>query len=193
MVSQAEWTGILNQNPYYRFANRSVTTDSSGRIAISDLSSGTGDSREYFYRMLVGPTDGNVLWRETDLRSVPLGTQSSAQSPSEYLFYLAGDYFQLLPVASGTALTVAVNHVPPTIAQLAGEDSTVVFPTSYEYVAVWTTAGTLFMKGGAETGAAADLFALASDARRRMLADIGRRTTRPSFALFSDSPAAWGG
>lgn len=192
-VSQTEWSAILNQNRYYRFANRSVTTDASGRIAIADLSSGSGDAREYFYRVLAGPTDGNILWRETEFQYVPLGTQLNYQNPYEYLYYLAGDYFQLLPVQSGLSLTVAVNHTPPSIAQLAADDSTIIYPTGYEYIPVWVTAATLLLKGGAESQAASDLLTLADSVRKDMLGDIARRTTRPTSAIFLDSPAAWGG
>lgn len=193
IVCQTEWSGILNQNRYYRFGNRSVTTDSSGRIAITGLDSGSGDSAEYFYRVLTGPTDGNILWQETDFQYVPLGTQTGYQNPYNYLYYLAGDYFQLLPVQASLALTVAVNHTPPTVAQLSGDASTITFPANNEYLLVWVTAATLLLKGGAESQAASDLLALADSARKGMLGDIGRRTTRPTSAMFNDSPAAWGG
>jgi hypothetical protein len=193
IISQNEWSDIVNQNQYYRFATRSVVTDNQGRIAIADLTSGSGDDTEYFYRVLTGPTDGNIIWRQTDLRYVPLGTQTNYQNPYEYLFYLAGDYFQLLPVQAGLALTVDVNHTPPTISQLADTNSTVPFPSGYEFIPVWATAGTLLMKGAAESQAASDLFTLADGARKNMLGDIARRTVRPTSALFNDSPAAWGG
>lgn len=193
IIHANEWSDILNQNAYYRYADRSVTTDSSGRIAISGLDSGSADTAQYFYRVLVGPTDGNILWKETDFSSVPLGTQTNYQNPYEYLFYLAGDYFQLLPVASGTVLTVAVNHTPPTISQLAGGSSVIAFPAGQEFILCWMTAGTLLLKGGAESQAASDLFALADEARKNMLGDIARRTTRPTFAKFGDSAASWAG
>ncbi len=193
IVSQNEWSDIVNQNQYYRFAQRSVTTDSQGRVAIADLNSGSGDSAEYFYRVLIGFTDGNTLWTETDFRYIPLATQTNYQNPYVYSFYLAGDYFQIIPVAVGTALTVAVNHTPPTIAQLAGDTSVVPFPNGYEWILVWVTAATLLLKGAAESQAASDLFALADSARKNMLGDIARRTTRPTLALYQDSPSAWAG
>lgn len=193
IVSQNEWSDIVNQNPYYRFGVRSVTTDSSGRVPISQLNNGSGDTTEYFYRLLAGFTDGNTQWTETDFRSVPLGTQANVSTPYERVFYLAGDYFQLLPVAAGTALTVAVNHTPPNIAQLAGVASSIPFPTGSEYILVWVTAATLLLKGASESQAASDLFSLADSARKNMLGDIARRTTRPTFAIFTDSAADWGG
>lgn len=193
IVSQNEWSDILNQNQYYRFGNRSVTTDSEGRIAIADLTVGSGDDTEYFYRVLTGPTDGNILWQQTDLRYVPLGTTTNYQNPYQYLYYLVGEYFQLLPVQSGLALTVAVSHTPPTISQLAGATSVIPYPSGYDWILVWVTAATLLMKGAAESQAASDLFALADSARKNMLGDVARRTVRPSSAFFTDSPAAWAG
>lgn len=194
VVMQNEWSGILNQNQYYRYNNVSVTTDSSGRIPIANLSTGTGDTKKNFYRVLSGPTDGQIVWKETDFRYVPTGTSTNYQNPYEYLYYLAGsDFFQLLPVASGTALTVPVNWTPPTISQLAGVGSVIDFPAGYEYLLAWVTAATLLLKGGAESQAATDLFSLADDARKNMLGDIARLTTRPTSALFNDSPAAWAG
>lgn len=193
MISNNEWSGIINQNRFYRFNQLSVTTDANGAIPISSLTTGSGDTTRYFYRMLTGPTDGNILWTETDFSIVPLATLAGNQSPNQYQYYLAGDVFQLLPVQVGQVMTCFVNWVPPSISQLASPASTIDFVTNYEYLLVWMTAATLLMKGGAESQAASDLMTMSVGARENMLGDIGRRTTRPTFALFPDSSAAWGG
>lgn len=194
ITSQNEWSDIINQNRFYRFATRSVTTDSDGRVAIADLTTGSGDSTEYFYRVLVGFSDGNILWTETDFNYVPMATQTGYQVPNRYQYYLAGDYFQLLPVqASLGPLSCQVNHTPPTVAQLAGDSSVVRFPSGYEYILVWVTAATLLMKGAAESRAASDLMQLADGARKNMLGDIARRSARPTSAVFQDSATSWGG
>lgn len=193
MISNNEWSDIINQNQYYRFAQVPVTCDSEGRIAIADLTTGSGDTTQYFYRVLSGPTDGNFIWQETDFAAVPLGTQQGAQFPNQYQYYLAGDYFQLLPPQAGLQLTVPVNHVPPTIAQLAGPTSVIPFVPNYEFLLVWMTAATLLMKGGSESQAASDLMTLSDGARKNMLGDVGRRTTRPTFAIYTDPASAWNG
>ncbi len=193
IVSQTEWSGIMDQNQYYHFSQLSVTTDSDGRVALSDLDSGSGDTAQYFNKLLVGFTDGNTLWVETDFRYVPLATQTNWQNPYEYSYYLSGAYFQILPVASGTALTATLNWLPANIAQLAGDDSVIPFPRGYEWILVWVTAATLLLKGGAESQAASDLFSLADSARKQMLGSIARLTTRPTSALLQDSPQSWGG
>lgn len=192
IVSTNEWSDIINQNRFYKFAQRTVVTDSLGRIAISDLDSGAADSKQYFYRMLPGLTDGSTLYGETDFDYVPMATQLSTQTfPPQY--YLAGDYFQVLPVQAGLTLYAPVNWTPASIAQLAGPTSPIPFPVGYEYILVWVTAATLLMVGASESQAASDLMSLADGARKNMLGDIARRTTRPTFAVFTDSAASWGG
>lgn len=187
-----EWSDILDQNRFYKFAQRTVTTDSLGRIAITDLDSGSADTKQYFNRMLAGLTDGSRLYTETDFENVPMATQVSAQQCAP-LYYLAGDYFQVLPVQSGLTLSAPVNWLPASISQLAGPTSAIIFPTGYEYILVWVTAATLLMKGASESQAAADLMSLADGARKNMLGSIARRTTRPTFAIFGDNASAWGG
>lgn len=191
IVSTSEWSDIINQNRYYKFAQRTVTTDSQGRIALADLSSGAGDSAQYFYRLLPGLTDGNLLYSETTFANVPLAALQGSQSPFQYQYYYIGDYFQILPVQSGLILYAPVNWTPPSISQLAGPGSTIPFVTGYEQILVWMTAATLLMKGAAESQAASDLMSLSDGARKNMLGDLARRTTMPTFAIYPDTAAAW--
>lgn len=195
-VFDEEWAGILDQNQVYRFnAITGLTTDSSGRIATSGLTTGSGDTAKNFYRVLSGFSDGNVLYRETDYRNVPLATVTNYNAPWDYLFYLAGsDYFQLLPVASGTTIQTWVSWTPTSIPDLSADASVIDFPAGSEYLLVWQTAAKLLAgKGGSEAGAAQVLFGLADDARKSMLAGVGRLTTRPNFMLFQDTAGSWGG
>ena len=60
-VFDAEWSNILNSAPYYKFAQRQVTTDADGQIALSDLDGGSGDAQQNWYRIL-SVSDGNVLY-----------------------------------------------------------------------------------------------------------------------------------
>jgi len=153
----------------------------------------SGDTAEYFYRVIGGFTDGSQLWTEVDAAELPVPYLSGAVAPIAPCFVQTGDAFQLLPVAQGTVLSVAVSHTPPTIVQLSGDLAQIQFPRGYEYILVWVTAATLLMKGGAESQAAADLMSLADGARKNMLGDIARRTTLPTFARFSDAAGAWAG
>lgn len=193
-VMQEEWSGILNQTPYYRFATINTTTDANGCIAISNLTTGSGDTKQTFYRVLSGFTDGTYLYREVDFRNVPMATITNYQNPWDYLYYLAGSNFQLLPVSSGTAITTYVNWTPPRVDQLSGDGVSLDFPDGAEMILVWQTAAKLLAgKGGAEAAGAAVLSALADDARKNLYGSIARQTTRPSYALYPDTAMMWGG
>lgn len=192
-VMSEEWSGILDQNQAYRVNTVSVTTASDGTVAVASLTTGSGDTQKVFYRILSGFTDGTVLYRETDFRNVPLGSSTNYQTPYEYLYYLMGANWQLLPVASGTALSVVVSYTPPSMGNLATDASTIDFPAGAEYILVWRTAAKLLLKGGTQTGPAAALDALADDARKNMYGQIGRLTTRPNSLMFQDLAQNWNG
>lgn len=192
-VFAEEWSNILDTNPYYRFNEVSATTNSSGQVTVASLTTGSADTVKNFARVLSGFSDGVVLYRETDYRNVPLATTTSYQAPWDYLYYLAGSNFQLLPVTASLAVTCWVSWTPCNLNALASGASTIDFPTDHEYLLVWATAAKLLLKGGAESGAAQTLLGLADDARKSMLGSVGRLTTRPSFLMFQDTAASWGG
>lgn len=194
MVMTNEWSDLLNANKAMRYGLRVVTPDAFGRVAFSALDAGAGDTAENFYRVLGGFTDGARVWTETDVSALPvLSFLSGAPPPQSPCFVQTGEQFQLLPAVVGTPLTVAVSHTPASIALLSGDLSTIVFPRGYEYILVWVTAGTLLLKGGAESQAGADLMSLADGARKNMLGDMARRTTGPTYAAFDDAAASWAG
>lgn len=194
IVLTNEWSDILNANRYYRFSLVSVTTDSDGRVPFADLSTGTGDDAQYFFRVLdEGFTDGNNIWTEVQFRDVPFATIINTQWNSSYAFYPAGEYFQMLPLMPSLALTAAVNYTPPVLSQLASDTSVVPYPDKYEWIPVWQTAATLLLKGGSQADSASLLAGLAKDARQNMLAHIARATTKPTSALYVDGPAEWNG
>ena len=193
-VMNEEWSGILNQNPYYRFATITTTTDANGCVAISALTTGSADAKQNFYRVLSGFTDGTYLYKEVDFRNVPMATITNYQNPWDYLYYLAGSNFQLLPVASGTAITTFVNWTPPRVDQLSGDSVALDFPDGAEMILVWQPAAKLLAgKGGAEAAGAQVLTALADDARKNLYGSIARLTTRPSYLLMPDLAQSWGG
>ena len=192
-VMAEEWSGILNQNPYFQFNQISTTTDANGCVAIANLTTGSGDSKQNFYRVLNGFTDGTYLYKEVDFRNVPMATITNYQNPWDYLYYLAGANFQLLPVSSGIAITTFVNWTPPRVDQLSGDSVPLDFPDGSEMILVWQTAAKLLAgKGGAEAAGAQVLTALADDARKNLYGSVARLTTRPSFMLFQDTAMNWG-
>lgn len=191
IVSDGEWSGILGANPYYKFAQRSVTTSSAGLFAYTSLNSGSGDTAQTWGRILV-ITNGSVIYSQTDFAAVPLGTSSTYVNPSRLLWYDAGDNVQILP-ASSVALTVAVNYTPPRIDQLSADTVTIDFPDGHESILWLEAAAMLLSKGGAENDAAQTMRAMAEQARQQMYSDIGRRSIRPQYLAFPDSAGDWGG
>ena len=188
-----EWKGMLDAAPYYRFAQRSVTTDANGVFPLSDLDSGSGDSEQNLNKILT-VTDGNaVVFRETDFSVVPLGTVGTANNLLwDRRYYLTGNNVQILPASGAQALTVAVNYFPTPIDDLSGDSVEADFPAGYENVVALVAASNALLKGGAEAGATNDLQQLAQQFRQALYADIARRTATPMLLGFSDRAQDWG-
>lgn len=194
MVFRDEWQGLLDTNPYYRFAKRSVTTNSTGVFAISATDSGSGDTKQNTYKIITLTDGANTVYRETDFRQVPLalsGTEDYLSYDRQY--YLIGDEVQILPQTGSLSLQVGVNWLPTSFDDLAGTSSTVDFPTGHENLLALSAAAMALAKGGAETQSTGDLLALAQQRRQALYADVSRRTGNPTFMQFPDSAMTWGG
>jgi len=147
-VYDAEWSNILNAAPYFRFAQRQVTTDANGQVALSALDSGGGDSQQLFYRAM-SVSDGNVLYSETRFQDVPLATTTNYLPTYPRMYYMTGTYMQTLPVASGVALYVGVNYKPTALIDLASDSSLIDYPLNSHIGLVYQGAYQLLLKGGA--------------------------------------------
>lgn len=194
MVFRDEWQGMLDTNPYYRFAKRSVTTDSNGAFLLTDLDNGSGDAKQYAYKIITLTDGANTVYRETDWRQVPLalsGTEDYLSYDRQY--YLIGDTVQILPQTGNLSLQVGVNWTPTPIDDLGSELSEADFPPGHENLIALSAAGMALAKGGAETQSAADLLALAQKRREALYSDIARRTGNPTFMQFPDHSSVWGG
>ena len=189
-VYESEWSNILNAAPYYRFAQRTVATDSDGKIPLSSLDLNSGDASELWYRIL-SLSDGNYLYQQTRFQDVPLATTTNYLPSHPKLYYLAGDELQILPVNSGMSLEIYVNHKPQALSDLSDGSSVVPFPSNAHLILVWEAAAQLLLKGGAETSAAVDLKSLARQERESVLDDIRRRTINPTRMAYPDLKADW--
>lgn len=190
-VFDEEWSNILNAAPYYTFATRTVTQDANGQVLLTALNSGSGDAAQNFYRIL-NVSDGNVNYGETRYQDVPLATGTNAQSPYGYAYYLAGSYVQMLPIGSGTAMTVGVNHKPVNPSNMSADTVTLTYPEHSELVIVYAAAAELLNKGGAESQAAQTLMMMADKGRQSLLDDLRRRTINPTRMAYPDSRGDWG-
>lgn len=187
-----EWSNILNAQPYYTFAKRTVTTDGDGMVSFSALSSGSGDSQQNFYRVL-SVSDGNVLYTQTRFQDVPLATTTNYLPTYPRLFYTAGQALQILPVAASTTLYVYVNYKPTAFNQLATSSSVIDFPDGGELILANEAGAMLLNKGGAESAAARVLREEAKLQRAAMLDDLRRYTIQPTLMAYPDQKYEWGG
>ena len=191
-VFDNEWSSILNAAPYYRFAQRQVTTDANGQFAFTTLDSGSGDSQQNFYRIM-SVSDGNVLYNQTRYQDVPLATTTNYLPTYPRLYYIAGQSVQILPVSPSQSLYVGINYKPTSISDLAANESIVDYPDNCHLILVWMAAAQLLLKGGTEAAAAANLKALADDDRKTLLDDIRRMTINPTMMAYPDQKYDWSG
>lgn len=178
-----EWGAILGANPNVRQATRTVTTDASGRIALTDLDSGSGDTKEWHYRVLAVTDGGDTRWEVVEFQDVPMGTTSNYPASFNPIVYHAGDYLQLLPVAGSASRSVTVNHLPQKVSGLAGGSSTIVFPDGHDLTYIYGACALLAVKGGAELEAAQAYRAMADECRWALLSDIARKFGQPTLML----------
>lgn len=185
------WRRILGANRAYRWARRSVTLDSDGRVAVSSLDSGSGDTAERFYKLLAAAkVDTEQRYRVSEFMDDPMRTLVHPTFPS-FEVWRQGDYLQFTPVEA-VSVYCWVNHLPTLIKDMAGDSSTVVWPAD-EYVPILAHEAGAFLlgKGGAETDAAQVLSTMAEDLWSDLLADVARFSTDPLFVQASDSPFDW--
>lgn len=191
-VFDSEWDLLLDAAPYYTFAMRTVSTDSNGQVALSSLDSGTGDNQQNMRRIL-SISDGNILYSESRFQDVPLATTTNYLPTYPRIFYLAGDYIQILPVNSNLSLNIGVNYKPTAILDLASNSSTVNYPENNHLVLVYAAASQLLRKGGSESNQAQVLAKMADEERATVLDSLRRRTINPTRLAYPDTKWEWAG
>ena len=185
-----EWRRILSHAPMYRYGKRAVTTHATtGRVAISGLNSGSGDTLERLFRVL-GVVVGTIPYEEVQFKRWMLAEDLGI---SAHIWWREGDNMMLLPKALSTAVTVHTNHIPVRIADLSLGTIAVTFPDGYEEVPVLEATADLLMKGGAEIDTTRLLRQEAEVKRQDMLQDLSRFSTKPMRMEYDDDPVDWGG
>lgn len=185
VVYRREWSRLLSANPTYRWAKRTLTTDSDGRLAVSGLSTAT----QRFHRILQVQAD-DISYFPLAVHDAPfMGSDPDTVATRGY--YFLGDQIQILPQGANLSIDVYVNHLPPAITSLSNDD-TVVFPDDYEMLLAFEGAVLMLSKGAAETGASAEIAALAEAMRGDLLSDIARRSATPMQIGFSDAAGDFG-
>lgn len=192
-VYDDEWSNILNAAPYYTFAQRSLSTDVSGQVPFSSLDSGSGDSKQNFYRVL-SVSDGNTLYTETRFQDVPLAVTSNYLPQYPRLYYIVGRTVQILPVGTGVGVYIAVNYKPVSLLAMSSGTVDIDFPDEQLLIlANEAAARALESKAGAEAQGATILRNSASRMREDFLQDLARRTINPRRLAYSDTNSDWAG
>lgn len=191
MVFDSEWKKILNANRYIKYNTIVTNTDAvTGRIPLTALSTGVGDNQKRFYRILavIGPTD-NIVYSPAEFLDIPLGETFAA---NVRVFYLEGDNIFILPKQLNVPFDFRVNYIPTRPADLSGESVVINFPTDYQDLLKYEAASWMLTKGGAETGASAELRQFADVIRTEMLQDLVRISTDQDQIKYPDSRFSWG-
>lgn len=186
-----EWRKLLNVATLLRVADLSLTRDSNGRVPVSSLTTGSGDTQQSFHRVLQ-VRDAGVTYRPEEWPLSPLLADPNYSASTGYTWRREGDYLVIGPLNAGGAITVRVNHLPRRIDELSGDTVQVTWPDGFEHVLVYETAGRMLMKGGAETDASRDLKGQANEFRKEMYDALGRTHGGPKTMRFGDDPAEWG-
>lgn len=191
-VADNEWSNILNAAPYYTFAKRNVVTDANGQVPLASLDHGTGDTGQYWYRILT-ITDQQRSYAQMEYVDAPLLANDAVWAWDIPSFYTAGEFLSIVPRTPNLALQVTVNYKPPRLNQLSNGTVVVPFPSGAEMVIAYEAAAQVLIKGGAESGAAQVLKIQANEERQMLLDDIRRRTTQPTFMAYPDRRGDWAG
>lgn len=193
VVFDREWKRILNHNRFYKFAQRTPTANTNGRYLISDLTTGSGDTQQRLYRVLLVVIDGRP-YKSTNFLMYPI---AEASNVALYVYWREGDFIMALPKQVSKVLSgfdgIWVNYIPTRFDNLSGDGVNVDFPDGHEDVLCWESAAFLLSKGGQETAEARECKALAEELRRDMLDDISRFTTDPIYMEYDDLAVDWAG
>lgn len=198
LAHQRLWKQILDANMAYRFAERTVTPDANGKVALSSLNGGTGDTLERFYRIVSdengygGVRRGVISYQEAKLTRFPsYRDDTSLTGAYSGVYWIEGDYLQVLPRTGGD-VTVRVSHTPARIDELSADSSEAAFPDGYELAVCYEAASLALAKGGAETEAGTALKIIGKDIMDDLISTIARRSTAPLRISASDNASDWG-
>lgn len=186
-----EWKKLLGAAPHLR-TNRvsGLVPDSDGRLAWSALTTGTGDTAKIGYRLLQLRGASGVEFVYTQASRIDL-LQDLTSFHTDRVWTRVGDDLQI--VGTETGLTALVNWIPTAPDDLAGDTSTVDWPSGYEMLLYLETAALMLAKGGRETNEARDLQVQAEIVRQKMHQDFARDTNAPYVIGASDGAWEWGG
>lgn len=192
MVHLDEWRKVLGVNPYYRTASFTLTVDANRQIPLASLSTGAGNSKQTFHRVLEVVTDGGENLTYTQPDRLRLVNQAAVQTTTR-LWTRVGTAIQCYGVTAGDTVHVLVNWLPTAAGDLASVADTVDWIDGWEPILWYEIAAHLLAKAGRETTEARELMGMAEVQRQKLLQDVGRDASQPYVLGANDEPWEWGG
>jgi len=189
-----EWIRCLDADPALRVGARTVTADATGRYAMADLASGSGDTRQRFHRVLT-VVRGDQTYSPGRFRQFPSPAETLTSRRS---WYREGTSLVLVPISASSVATLHVNYLPPALTALSTDSVTVEVPTeaqeeTFAEIVALETAADLLNKGGRETNEGYGLRQRAEGLRALLLADLARLGEGPMVMQHADNAWEWGG
>lgn len=192
MVHADEWRKILGAAPYYRTATVTPTLDAQRTFPLTALSSGTGNTRQKFNRVLEMTDEHGRAFTFAQADRLRLVNTSSVVT-NDHLWTRVGDRVQVYGVGTGAIVHVLVNWTPTPVGDLTSDADTVDWLEDWKPILFYEIAGHVLAKGGRETNEARDLMAMAERLRSQMLAGVVRDSASPYVLGANDHPWEWGG
>lgn len=187
-----EWKRLLNHVPTFRIASfTALTTDSSGNIALSSLSTGSADAQQNLYRVLQVAVNNTPYTDAT--RNAKTYLLSGLNGVPYRVWYRSGSNLVIPDSPNATPTGIWVNWTPTPLHSLSSDSVAVDLPSDdYSDVLAYEWAALLLLKGGAETEASMACKAIAAELRGEMLDDL-RPSGGPVLMQYGDTAAEWGG
>lgn len=186
-VFAQEWGEILDEAPYYKLLELTVTPTAAGLVNLSAMR--YPSLNVYLRRVLAVAVDDKV-YEEGSPLSAPFATLVGG---SPCVWYQRGQQLQILPPpASGAVVKVLFSCRPLLPSESPNTGSTAIdFPSGHEQVLILGTAAALLDKGGEESDAADALLTRQGAHRDRLLLEVGRIGGKPKRVLYSDTREDW--
>lgn len=178
LVFDQAWRRVLAADPVYRYTELTVVPDSDGMVTLASIQAQLGSNR--FFRCIDQRTvrdKGLATIGQVVLDPVVIGSNVRFMNPQ-----VTGN------------VSLWVNHLPENPQSFTGstaDTDPVTWIDGEELCLAYLLGANLLTKGAVESGAAADLFAIADQMFTEMLQSIMRRTTRLAQFTPTDNANDW--
>lgn len=187
LVHWGEWKRLMEKSPGIRTdVLTGVVRDSEGKVALSALTTGTGNATKTFYKVQAVGIGGVVLDEMTpgDIM-FPAGQHIIRRG-----WWIESDSLYVVP-AGTEAVDVRLQRLPQRMDLLTTGTDPVEWPDGHEMLLVHEAAVLLLPKGGAEFDFAMATMEVAKEERRLLAQEMWRRGFKPVEFKYADDASAW--